>query len=229
MMSDDQLFDFINLLSSPATLKERQSGKYIYANSPAYSGLGMSSLDQVIGATVHDLSFSKSNEGSAWAKEIERNDWLAWQEKRAVRAVNSFLNEQGLLIYQSSTKCPLLGHRGNVVAIVSFGQILTQQLSRRALYVRYKSLCGRERAINKLLRHLQMESWFAESPTEMELLVLIERSTGKSNAEIAELHKVTVRTVEAQVSGVRAKLKGDALPMVLDRLRDRDEIMFDDA
>lgn len=87
------------------------------------------------------------------------------------------------------------------------------------LYEQYKNIYGKKIAIKKFLYHLEIDSWFYATPTEAELLALIERAAGKADKEIARAHGVSARTVETHFSNLRAKLQGETLLDIIFRLR----------
>lgn len=219
MVPESQLFDFMQTSSNPASVKTPKSGKYTFSNVSNAAIMGFKAPDAVVGLTVDDLNFSKSQRGSAWAEKIKKMDSLAEEKKCVVEDTHEYLNENGILVYKTTTKLPLIGVRGNVFGIVTFSRELTQRLSRRLLYLLYKKMYGKKIAVERTLRHLEIETWFFTLPTEMELLVLIERTAGKVDKEIAKAYDVSARTIETHFINLRAKLKGDALPSIISRLR----------
>jgi DNA-binding NarL/FixJ family response regulator len=106
-----------------------------------------------------------------------------------------------------------------VFGIVTFSEDLTHRLSHRLLYEQYKQLCGKKIAIQKTLRHLEIESYFYAPPTETELLILIQRTAGKVDKDIARAYGVSIRTIETHFVNLRAKLKGEVLPSIIFLLR----------
>jgi DNA-binding CsgD family transcriptional regulator len=220
MKSENQLFDFFKTLPDPINFKDPKSGKYICANKQSATQVGLESADQMVGLTVHDLAFAQADWGSPLAKRIAHMDWLVQEKKEIVTDTAAWLNH-GRLIYETVVKTPLLSSRGKVLAIATFNQDLTQRLSHPSLYLLYKKICGKKTAIQKLLQHLAIESWFFTLPTEKELLVLLERAAGRTDKEIARLHHVSVRTTETHLINLRTKLKGEALSTIIAHLRAR--------
>jgi len=218
-LSESLLCDYMNASSQPASIKSPESEKYIFSNAANTDLMGFASTDQLIGLTVHDLNFSRSQQGNAWAEKIRRMDCLARKKKCAVEDTDKYLNENGILSYKTTTKLPLIGMRGNVFGIVTFSQDLTHRLSHRLLYEQYKHICGKKIAIQRTLRHLEVECFFYTPPTETELLVLIQRAAGNVDKDIARVHGVSIRTIETHFVNLRAKLKGEVLPGVIFRLR----------
>ena len=218
-LSESLLCDYMNASSQPASIKSPESEKYIFSNAANTDLMGFASTDQLIGLTVHDLNFSRSQQGNAWAEKIRRMDCLARKKKCAVEDTDKYLNENGILSYKTTTKLPLIGICGNVLGIVTFSEDLTHRLSHRLLYEQYKHICGKKIAIQKTLRHLEIESYFHVPPTEAELLNLIQRAAGKIDKDIARAHGVSKRTIDTHFANLRAKLKGDVLPSIIFRLR----------
>jgi DNA-binding CsgD family transcriptional regulator len=219
MKSESQLFDLIKVLPNPLNFKEPKSGKYVCANDLSARQVGLESAQQMVGLTVHDLDFSQSEWGNALAEKIAKMDYLVREKKAPVGDTATFLNHE-ILIHETVTKFPILGHRGNVLGIVTFNQELTQCLCHRSLYRLYKKICGKQ-AIEKLLHHLEVACWFFTLPTEMELLVLLERAAGNVDKEIAKAYDVSTRTIETHFVNLRTKLKGNTLPAIVSQLRNR--------
>jgi hypothetical protein len=218
-LPESLLFDFMSASSQPASIKSPESEKYIFSNAANTDLMGFACQDQLIGLTVRDLNFSRSQQGNAWAEKIQRMDCLSQQKKCVVEDTDKYLNENGILSYKITTKLPLVGIRGNVLGIVTFSQDLTHRLSHRLLYEQYKQICGKKIAIQRTLRHLEIESYFHVPPTEAELLNLIQRATGKIDKDIAGAQGVSKRTIDTHFANLRAKLKGEVLRSVISHLR----------
>ncbi|WP_158906739.1 LuxR C-terminal-related transcriptional regulator [Burkholderia sp. L27(2015)] len=218
-LPESLLFDYMNASSQPASVKSPESEKYIFSNPANTDLMGFASTGQLIGLTVRDLNFSRSQQGNAWAEKIRRMDCLSRKNKCAVEDTDKYLNENGILSYKTTTKIPLIGMRGNVFGIVTFSQDLTHRLSHRLLYEQYKHICGKKIAIGKTLRHLEIESFFHVPPTEAELLNLLQRAAGKVDKEIARAHGVSLRTIDTHFAHLRAKLNGEVLRSIIVRLR----------
>ena len=219
MVSESQLLDYMRTSSQAASIKSPESGKYVFSNAANTSLMGFTSSDQLAGVTVRDLNFSRSLQGNAWAEKIQGMDYLSQEKKCVVEDTGEYLNENGVLVYKTTTKLPLIGIRGNVFGIVTFSRELTHRLSHRLLYELYKKIYGKKNAAKKFLHHVEIETWFYAAPTETELLVLIERAAGKVDKDIARVHGVSIRTIETHFVNLRAKLKGEVLPGVISRLR----------
>jgi DNA-binding CsgD family transcriptional regulator len=219
MILESQLFDYMKTTSQAASIKSSESGKYIFSNAANTRLMGFVSPDLLIGLTVRDLNFSRSQQGNTWAEKIQGMDYLSLEKKCAVEDTHEYLNENGILVYKTTTKLPLIGIRGKVFGIVTFSQELTHRLSHRLLYGLYKNIHGKKIAARKFLHHLEIESWFYLPPTEAELLALIERATGKADKDIAQAHGVSIRTIETHFVNLRAKLKGEAMSSIIFRLR----------
>lgn len=221
MQAKSKLFDFSSALPNPVNFKDPKSGKYLFSNELSATLVGLASPEQMVGLTVRDLNFSRSQSpwGNALAKKIAHMDSLVQERKVAVNDTAAFLKPDGFLIVETVTKLPILGNQGKILGIATVNQELTQRLSHRLLYELYKSICGKQVATQKFLHHLGIASWFFSMPTEKELSVLVERAGGKVDKEIAKAHGVSTRTVETHFVNLRAKLKGDALPSIVACLR----------
>lgn len=219
MFSEKQLLDCMENLRIPAHFKDPKTRKSLLVNKSFISIFGLKSPEQMVGNTIQDLNFFQSPYDGAWAKKIKEMDDLVQTEKRAVNDMTTFLNSNGILVCETTEKFPLLSHHGNVLGIVTFGRELTHRLSHRLLYQFYKNICGKKIATQKTLFRLEIESYFFALPTEAELLVLIERATGKADKEIAKIHCVSSRATETHLINLRSKLKGDVLSSIVSLLR----------
>ena len=216
MNNENQILDAFKSSPHLGTVKEPKSGKYLFASDSYSKVLGFESPDQMTGLTVRDLNLTQERWGE---KDVIKMDQFVLEKKVTAEHTHPFLTASGSLIYETVTKSPILGSRNNIIGIVSFNHDFTERLSHQSLYHMYKAVCGKKSAVQKLLRHLDIESWFCALPTERELLVLLERAAGKVDKEIAKTHHVSTRTTETHLLNLRAKLKGDALPSIIASLR----------
>jgi hypothetical protein len=225
MVSDSYLYDLVNELPD-ACLKDANSGKYILANRTIAARYGLASPENMTGLTVGDFGFVQTPMGRAHAAQTrEMDDWVRVKRQKATitRAVMLFAEQP--LVYETVTKVPVLGER-NLLGIITFAKDLTPGLPHKTLYALYKNILGSKlAAIQKLLQHFRSDDLFFTLPTESELYVLIERGVGRSNKEIAVERNVSIRTVDAHINNIRAKLKGDVLSKVIERLRSCNESM----
>jgi len=225
--SESLLYDFNMNLPNPVNFKDPKSGKYLFANALSATLVGVKTPEQMVGLTVRDLNFSRSQSqwGKALAEKIAKMDWLVQQHKCRTDDTAAFLKPDGILIVETVTKLPILGTRGKLTGIATLNQELTHRLSHHLLYGLYKNICGRKIAVQKILRHLEIESYFFAPPTEAELLTLFERVTGKTDKEIAKLHGVSVRTTETHFINLRSKLKGDVLSDIVYLLKNPNHVI----
>src|ERR1700686_5306904 len=156
MIPESQLLDYMRTSSQAASIKSPESGKYIFSNAANTDLMGFASPDQPIGLTVRDLNFSRSQQGNAWAEKIQGMDYLSQEKKCVVEDTREYLNENGILVYKTTTKMPLIGIRGNVFGIVTFSRELTPRLSHRLLYRLYRNIYGKKIAAKKFLSHLEI-------------------------------------------------------------------------
>jgi hypothetical protein len=218
---ETRLLDFGLSLPHPVNFKEPDTGRYIFSNTQSANQVGVASPEQMLGLTVRDLNFSRSETdwGRALAAKIERMDRMAEQDTVKVEDTALFLKPNGRLIFESVTKIPILGGQNRVIGIATINQDLTYRLTHRLLYEQYTHLCGKKQAPRMLLQHLGLETWFCAFPTYTELKILLDRAIGYSDKVIAHRHKVSTRTVETHLINLRSKLRGDTLPQMIESLR----------
>ena len=232
MLSDSLIFDMVQTLPF-SSFKDASTGKYILTTDEGAAYWRLDSPAQIVGLTLADLSTgtTKENVGpvqsrlsKAYATQTTDMDRWVREQKRSIKATRIGLRfGDGNLTYESVAKLPIVGEK-NLLGIVTYGMDLTSKLSLRSLYLLYANLFDRKEAIERFLRHVDIDRFFFVPPTPVEILVLVERSTGKSNSEIARQLKVVVRTVEAHMSNIRNKLKGDMLSLLFAHLRNRNEV-----
>jgi hypothetical protein len=121
-ISGSLLFDYLSVTSQTASIKSPECGEYTSSNSANTKLMGFASPHQLIGLTVRDLDFSRSRQGSIWAANIQRMDYVCQKEKRVVDETHEYLNEACILSYTITTKLPLIGIRGRVFGIVTLNQ-----------------------------------------------------------------------------------------------------------
>jgi ATP/maltotriose-dependent transcriptional regulator MalT len=224
MNKDSQICDLVGTLPD-ACFKHAESGKYILVGDTLAARYGVSSPSQMVGLTVADMGFARTELGRRHTLQTERMDALVRKSLQPAEITRATLLHDGdKLVYETVKKIPVAGERG-VLGILTFARDLTPSLPHTALYALYKRACGsKQRALGKTLVHLEIAEWFFQLPTEAEWLILAGRSEGKSNKEMAVERRVSVRTVETHIDRVRSKLRGDVLPQVIHRLRRRSEL-----
>jgi len=218
---ETQLLDFGLSMPDPVSFKTTDTGQYVFSNQQSAQLLGLATPADMLGLTVHDLDFSRSQSECAkvWVKNLERMDRTARDTKRPVYDTGIFLRPNGLLILDGLSKIPILGAKGQVIAIAAVGQDLTYKLSNALLFERYVLMCGKKLAPAKLLQHLGLASWFCVAPTYTEMKMLLDRAAGDPDKTIAQRHRVSVRTVETHMANLRGKLMGDTMPQILAAMR----------
>jgi len=218
---ETQLLDLSLSLPDPVHFKTTDTGQYIFSNSQCAQLLGVATPTDMLGLTVQDLDFARSQStlAQAWAANIEQLDKRVRTDRVRVTDAGTFFKPNGLLILNGVTKIPIKSANGNVIAIATIGQDLTYKLSNALLFERYVLMCGKKLAPAKLLQHLGLASWFCVAPTYTEMKMLLDRAAGDPDKTIAQRHRVSVRTVETHMANLRGKLMGDTMPQILAAMR----------
>jgi len=219
MLSDSQIADMVGTLPD-ACLKHADSGKYIAVGDTLAARYKASSSSQMIGLTVADMGFVQTELGRRHAEQTAKMDaWVCHHGVPANVTRATLLHDTDKLVYETVKKIPVLSKR-KVSGILTFALDLSAGLPHETLYTLYKNIFGSRRlAVEKTLTHLDLNPWFFAAPTEVEWLVLVARSEGKSNQQIATERQVSVRTIETHINRLRSKLRGEVLPQVIQELR----------
>jgi len=220
VFSEDFLFDLINThpLSS---IKDAQTKKYIQMNYLWAENLGFDSTEELIGLTVDDITYKEQSR--IWGakdifihlrdeqqKKIKRLDDQTKISKECVNFDHILFDSEGFLILEETRKIPIISFKTEkVVAIFTYGQNTTLQLSLFNLLDLYKKYYPETQAIKQLLRYLRLDKYFTETPTLTEMRLLITMRQDPRHKCAAKALGLAVGTVEVYAHKLRDKLTTD--------------------
>jgi len=202
------MLDFYTMFPSPVSIKEPESGKYVFANASCLALLGLTSADPMLGLTVRQLDCIQWCPAPDGVQHVIRQDRLACERQVPVDALQTFFNAHDKLICGSASKYIIAedGKAGAPYLITQFYDF-GPDISTESLYLLYRKFCSVQSAISKCLRHLALDTCFDMLPTEAELWVLLAHSRGASSDLIADLHDVSVQQIDHLVHTVHRKIR----------------------
>lgn len=222
-IAGDSLFDFVSSMPEPAHVKDSEDGSYIFSNESNLEIYGLTKVEQIIGATVHDLDgFMRPFWGKEFANCIDLLDYRVKYKKETVADKNRiFLDKFGLLHIQNMTKVPVLNDQNQVTAVLTLSFDLTRKTDSFKLLNLYKSIYMRKsEAVSYFTRYLRIDQFFNEKLTEKELLCLLHMKRNRCHKSIARSMDVGVKTVETHVSHIISKSTKYGISDILVFLRD---------
>jgi DNA-binding CsgD family transcriptional regulator len=224
-MSDEMLSDFIMAQKELAHVKDAKNDNYIIGNASMVKVFGLSSLDEIVGFTMHDIIVNLKMQPlwrKRYAKKIAKMDFLVKNKAQTVFNNNEiFLDGSNHIRIQNLQKYPLLGRNG-VVGILTICADITQNKNIFFLLDLYKNLYNnKSTGLMHFVDFLEIDKFFYEKLTEKELLCLLHMKNNQSHKYIADKMNISQKTVETHVSHIIGKLKIDQLVSVLAFLRSK--------
>ena len=220
MSTNHVMLDFYKTWPIPVSIKESESGKYLFANQACLSVLGLDSSDQIIGATVGAFRFSQSEIGRAWADSVRKMYEMARTELRPVHGMQLCLNGHDALVYLHTSKSLMPAANGAPPVITTLGEDLSQQISPKSRYLLLRKLSGTSSAIELFLRHHRLHELFFSHPTEAELWVLLAQAAGETKHSLAKYHELPAKVIGKHMHTLRGKVKDlEALQKAFPALR----------
>ena len=202
MKSHSQLIDGVKKFPYPACFKTIDTGKYVACNS-VIAGLFGIAPEDMEGLTIGDLKFLQPAWGKSYADKITQLDLRVRDEKDTVMDKHLYLAGNGDVLYQEMVKFPVLGAKKAVLGIVSYSDDLRPTLSYPTLYRAYRHFHGRQESVKRVLAYLKIDVHMHALPTEIQLLVFLEKADGHADEEIARRLLLSVQQVESHLVVVR--------------------------
>jgi hypothetical protein len=215
MKSNSELISAVETHPYPANLKEADSGRYVVCNASNARQLGMPDPESVVGLTIHDMRYARSGWGAPHAEAMAALDFRARDKKMSVSSRQAILDADGEARLEEVTKSPIMGHRRNVLGILSFQRDLTSSLALQDVYKLYRGFYKKPEAIRRMLAYLGIEGSFAVPPTEAPFKVLLGKIERLPSKEIARLLGISDRTVACHIEGLSNKTADGDLRRVL--------------
>lgn len=215
MKSESTIINFIENFPVPASLKEADTGKYIFNNTHNLRQFGVNHPSDVVGLTIQDLNFRQPEWGALYAQSIEKLDFSARENKSHAMSRHPFLANCGYAQMEEMTKFPVLGFKGNILGIVTYRRDITRTLPPISIFRLYRNFYNATDAIKRVAIFLGIERYFLNPPTETQFHVLLLKSERFTNKEISSFLGISDRTVECHCTALRNKVIDGNLPYVL--------------
>lgn len=222
-IAGDALFDFVSSMPEPAHVKDSKNGKYIFSNQGNLEIYDLKNVNNIIGATVHDLDgFMRPFWGENFVKCIDELDYRVKDKKETVVDKNRvFLDKFGLVHIQNMTKVPVLNNNKQAKAVLTLSYDLTRTTDLFSLFKMYKGIYPKKTtAISYFKKYLKIDQFFYETLTEKEILCLLYMKRNKCHKSTAAAMNISLKTVETHVSHIIRKSKIYSISDILVFLRD---------
>lgn len=227
---DNHLYDLIETSGDLIHLRETQTGKYILGNTRCAQWFGLELSDKLVGLTINDLvapngiwklDFSPAFE--RW-KQLEpgRVNALNNQVKATHRTLSVqriFCTYEGFLEFRKLIKLPVFNDKRKVIAILSVSQDLTLQCSLSHLLTIYRQYYSDERAVQQILKYVNVDRYFVQTPTLRELQVLFSMHAHTSRKHVASHLNISPNTLASHIQHLKDKLITPSYNEVLLELR----------
>lgn len=216
--STHAMADLIHYLDYPVDVKDVRTWKYILNNKAASEVSGLAPEDRV-GLDVHDIGRINKIKETAIEKVVKADCQVA-TTSRPVTFHHIFLQKNGMILMDRVVKKPILGQNNKTIAVLSYAYNITAHIDLSQLYAFYKSYYPKKMAIHIFLRHIKVEMYFREAPTDQELqTLLVMREHLASSKHVARIMNLSPRTIEEYKSRLRNKLQTITFDKLLLKLR----------
>lgn len=210
--------DIIHYLDYPVDVKDVKTWKYILNNMAASEVSGLAP-DERIGLDIYDIGRINKIKDTAIEKVVKA-DYQVVKTSEPVSFTHVFLKKNGTVLIDKVVKKPVFGQNNKTIAVLSYAYSVTPYIELSRLYAFYKSYYPKKQAIQIFLRHLNIEAYFREIPTDQELQTLLTmRENVASSKYIARIMNLSPRTVEEYKSRLRNKLQIITFDKLLLKLR----------
>ena len=208
LITTSVLDNMIMALTTPAHIKDANTGQYINANAPHLTLLGLMSVNELIGRTILDIDIDMKKYWGDNASNIISLEENVKQYKIPM-ALNKqvWLNKNGFVWVHNTSKIPVIDANGDVYLILTLTNDITKTLSLMNIFELYKHFYSSKKTmIYKFLQHIGIVDYFTELPTEAETLVLIAKKSTTNNKSIANTLNRSLKTVETHLSNLKHKM-----------------------
>ena len=206
MLSDSALISLIENFPVSASLKAADSGKFIVNNVHNSRQFGIENPADMAGLTIRDVSFRRPDWGLLFSTSVEQLDLRVRETKCHAVGKNEFFDDNGEVQLEILTKIPVLGSRGNVLAIATYREDITRTLAPIKIYLMYRKFYGVPEAVRRVVAFLDIQRYFTAMPTDAQLQVFFLKWEGWTNKQIARRLGISDRTVESHCCALQRKI-----------------------
>lgn len=222
--------DLIETSSDLIHLRDAQTGKYILGNNRCAKWFGLELADKLIGLTVEDLvatgGFWKLDFTPAFEhwKNMEpiRARQFDYQVRTSLRCMSVqriFCTYEGFIEFRNVIKLPVLNGKKKIIAILSISQDLTPQCPLSRLLLLYREYYPDDRAIQQMLRYVEIGHYFVHLPTFREMQVLFALHEYMSRKYAARHLDISPNTLASHIQHLKEKLTTPNYNQILLQLR----------
>lgn len=222
--------DVIETSSDLIHLRDVQTGKFILGNNRCAKWFGLELADKLTGLTVEDLVATggiwKLNFSPAFEhwKNMEplRARQLDYQVRTSLRCINVqriFCTYEGFIEFRNVIKTPVFDDKSQLIALLSISQDLTPQCNLFHLLQFYRQYYPDDRAIQQMLRYIEIDHYFVQLPTCREMQVLFAMHEYMSRKYAARHLDISPNTLASHIQHLKEKLITPNYNQILLQLR----------
>jgi DNA-binding CsgD family transcriptional regulator len=219
MLTDSQLFDFMNNLAEPANLKDAKNKKYIASNKNNSLLFGIDNPSQLTNLSVEEIGlFGNEPWWQNYARVVSNLDEQVLCKKSIIYDERAIVVSNGIR-FQKMIKMPILNNNNKVISIFTFSHNLTNTIKLEDLYEVYKKFYDKSIATRKFLNYLHIDYLFIEPPTQAELYILLAKTLIDNNKLLSLKLGISTRTIESHIIHLKYKIKNGDIHSVITKLR----------
>jgi len=175
-ITDAFVTDAMASITDVAHIKDAKTKQYINCNASTLRCFGLEKPEQIAGLTAMDLDgFMRPYWGDAYANKIDQMDHLVCTKLETISHKEVTIVKSGFMQLQTLIKMPIINNN-KASSIFTITQNLTDTLDLNALYDLYKNHYTSKDAVNYFLKYLELDTYFTEMPTSLELSKLIDQT-----------------------------------------------------
>lgn len=199
----------VEIINSSGHIKELETGKYVYSNITNLELFGLNLPTEIIGLTLKDMD---NFMGKFWgnnAQEVEAYDnQIKNTEKNVFDFNRVWLTRDKKIFRHKMYKYPIKDNFGKTSYILTITEKNNTFINQQQKYLLCKKFYALSELPIRLLDELGILNCFdiRNLPTEFEIVNVLYKSSHYTNKEIAYYRKVSIKTVEKQISNFREKI-----------------------
>jgi hypothetical protein len=175
-ITDSFVIDAMASITDVAHIKDAKTKQYISCNASTLQCFGLEKPEQIAGLTAKDLDgFMRPYWGDEYANKIDQMDYLVCTKLETISHKEVTTVKSGFMQLQNLIKMPVINNN-KASGIFTITQNLTDTLDLGALYDLYKNHYSSNDAVSYFLKYLELDTYFTEMPTSLELSKLISTS-----------------------------------------------------
>jgi DNA-binding CsgD family transcriptional regulator len=211
--------NLVDLINTSGHIKEIKTGKYVFSNITNLELFGLNLPSEIVGLTLKDMDSFMNRFWGNNAKEVENFDnQIKVTGKNIFDTNRVWLTRNRKIFRHKMFKYPVKDNSGNISYILTISEKDNSYINHHQKYWLCKKFYSSNDFIIRILDELGIMNHFdlRDLPTEFEIINILYKSSHYTNKEIAYIRKVSIKTVEKQLSSFRSKiLAGNTLEQVI--------------